>query len=172
MLTPGFGRRRILICKMLYSQLVLVSFALAWLVFLCVVWWRRWEFAREGRRRHQLAEEAEVARRRVLVASSRKRVNFEEQLVRFREVRVAFVRHSLLRVPDSVLPAGGEASVLAYGLDMAVPIPDLRTTLDGIHATLSFSRAPCRTFVPWEAVVGTRGYGELEPTRPKLELVP
>jgi hypothetical protein len=140
------------------------------LVFLSSYLFRVTEEVKYARLSH-LREEG-VARRRALVEASRKRFEFEEQLVRFREVRVAFVRHPSLRVPDSVLPAEGEASVLCYGLDLPVPILDLGTDLSGIYATLSFSRAPCRTFVPWEAVVGTRGYGELEPARPRLELVP
>ena len=139
------------------------------LVYLLFGWWDWREDRRHFRR---LREEEEAARRRASVAASRRRAEFEEYLVRYREVRVAFVWHPGLLVPDSVLPAEGEACVLTYGLDSPVPIPDLRTDSLGIHATLSFSRTPCRTFVPWEAVVGVRGYGEVEPSRPKLELVP
>ena len=105
-------------------------------------------------------EEEEAARRRVLVVASRRRAEVEEYLVRYREVRVSFLRHPELLVPETVLLVEGEACVLTYGVDSPVPIPDLRTTLEGVYATLSFSRSPCRTFVPWEAVVGVRGYGE------------
>ena len=155
--------------------------ALAWFVFLCVVLRRNLRAAREERRvQHaseerriqRASEEAEAACRRVLVASSRKRAEFEESLVKYCEVRAAFVLCPGLLVPDTVLPAEGEAGILTYGRDSPVPIPDLRTDLRGIHATLSFSRSPCRTFVPWEAVVGMRGYGEVLPSRPRLELVP
>jgi hypothetical protein len=128
------------------------------LVFLSSYFLRRSEQVKYDRL-SRLREEG-AARRRAMVAASRKRFEFEESLVRFWEVRVAFVRHPALQVPDSVLPAEGEAGVLAYGLDSPVPIVDLGTTLEGICATLSFSRAPCQTFVPWEAVVGVRGYGE------------
>lgn len=152
--------------------MVLVSSALAWFVFLCVVWWRGREFAREGRRHQRQSEAEEAAVRRAAVASIRRRAEFEDYLARYREVRVAFVRCVGLRVPDSVLPAEGEAGVLTYGLDMPVPVPDLRVDYQGISATLSFSRTPCLTFVPWGAVVGVRGYGEVSPSRPKLELVP
>lgn len=139
------------------------------LVYLLLGLWDR----REDRRHLRwLREEEEAARRRASIAASRRRAEFEDYLCRYREVRVAFVRHPGLLVPDSVLPAEGEACVLTYGLDSPVPIPDLGTDSRGIYATLSFSRSPCRTFVPWEAVVGVRGYGELEPARPKLELVP
>jgi hypothetical protein len=154
------------------SVVILVSFGLLWVGLLWLVWRRGEDFAGEGRRCQRLAEEEEAAFRRALVASSRKRAEFEDLLVRYREVRVAFVRHPDLRVPDSVLPAEGEAGVLAYGLDLPVPIPDLRVTLGGVRATLNFSRSPSVTFVPWEAVVGVRGHDEVASERPRLGLVP
>ncbi len=42
--------------------------------------------------------------------------------------------------------------VLQYGQNMPIPIPDLEVTEDGVSATLSFSRVPHRTYVPWSAV--------------------
>jgi stringent starvation protein B len=42
--------------------------------------------------------------------------------------------------------------VLQYGRNMPIPIPDLEVTDDGVSATLSFSRAPHRTHVPWSSV--------------------
>jgi stringent starvation protein B len=42
--------------------------------------------------------------------------------------------------------------VLQYGRNMPIPIPDLEVTDDGVTATLSFSRAPHRTHVPWSSV--------------------
>jgi stringent starvation protein B len=42
--------------------------------------------------------------------------------------------------------------VLQYGRDMPVAIPDLSVDDDGIRATLSFSRTPHATFIPWTAV--------------------
>jgi stringent starvation protein B len=42
--------------------------------------------------------------------------------------------------------------VLQYGRDMPVAIPDLAVDDDGIRATLSFSRTPHTTFIPWSAV--------------------
>lgn len=152
--------------RLLHLLWVVPAFFL--LVYLLLGWWD-W---REDRRHLRWLHEEEAARRRVSIAVSRRRAEFEEYLCRYREVRVAFVRHPGLLVPDSVLPADGEACVLTYGLDMAVPVPDLRTDSRGIYATLSFSRSPYSTFVPWEAVVGVRGYGEVESSRPKLELVP
>jgi hypothetical protein len=109
--------------------------------------------------------------------ASLKRAGFEELLAGFADVRVAFVRHERLVVPASVVPAEGEAGVLSYGLDMPVPIPDLEVTDSGISATLSFSREPFKTFVPWEAVLAARGVGvqagsPVKPARPRLTLVP
>jgi hypothetical protein len=63
---------------------------------------------------------------------------------------------------------------LEYGLDMAVPITDLVVTENGVAATLSFSREPYHTFVPWKAVVGFACEDERSPEpkpRPKLGLV-
>lgn len=42
--------------------------------------------------------------------------------------------------------------VLQIGLDMAVPIPDLRVDEEGIYGTLSFNRSPFTVMVPWDAV--------------------
>jgi stringent starvation protein B len=42
--------------------------------------------------------------------------------------------------------------VLQYGRNMPIPIPDLEITDEGVSATLSFSRAPHRTTVPWSSV--------------------
>jgi stringent starvation protein B len=42
--------------------------------------------------------------------------------------------------------------VLQYGRSMPIPIPDLEATAAGVSATLSFSRVPHRTYVPWSAV--------------------
>ncbi len=42
--------------------------------------------------------------------------------------------------------------VLQYGRDMPLPIQDLEVTDAGISATLSFSRTPHATAIPWSAV--------------------
>jgi hypothetical protein len=105
------------------------------------------------------------------------RETFEDLLARFADVRLAFVGHERLVVPAPVVPPEGTAQVLSYGLDMPVPILDLVVDDSGISATLSFSHSPFKTFVPWEAVVGVWGHGEVseapaKPARPKLSLVP
>jgi stringent starvation protein B len=50
--------------------------------------------------------------------------------------------------------------LLQYGENMPIPIPDLLVNDEGISATLSFSRMPHRTFVPWSAVymIETEGH--------------
>ena len=56
--------------------------------------------------------------------------------------------------------------VLQVGLDMPVPIPDLRVDESGVFGTLSFNRAPFTCTVPWEAVfalVGEDGRGMVWP---------
>lgn len=42
--------------------------------------------------------------------------------------------------------------VLQIGLDMPVPITDLRVDDEGVFGTLSFNRSPFSCVVPWEAV--------------------
>jgi stringent starvation protein B len=42
--------------------------------------------------------------------------------------------------------------VLQYGLNMPIPIPDLKVTDEGVSATLSFSRQPHQTVIPWSAI--------------------
>jgi stringent starvation protein B len=47
--------------------------------------------------------------------------------------------------------------VLQVGLDMTIPIPDLRVDDRGIYGTLSFNRAPFTCLVPWEAIFALAG---------------
>ena len=56
--------------------------------------------------------------------------------------------------------------VLQVGLDMAIPIPDLKVDEHGVFGTLSFSRKPFTCSVPWHgvfAVVGDDGKGMVWP---------
>jgi stringent starvation protein B len=56
--------------------------------------------------------------------------------------------------------------VLQIGLNMPVPIPDLRLDDDGMCCTLSFNRAPFYCVVPWASVfamVGDDGRGMVWP---------
>ena len=56
--------------------------------------------------------------------------------------------------------------VLQVGLNMPVPIPDLRLDDDGMSCTLSFNRAPFFCVVPWSSVfamVGEDGRGMVWP---------
>jgi hypothetical protein len=81
------------------------------------------------------------------------RSEFERLLQDVPLVRVVFVDHDTLVVPDGVRPGSGRVEVLEYGLSLSVPIRDLTITSTGIQAILSFSRREHFTFVPWEAVV-------------------
>lgn len=47
--------------------------------------------------------------------------------------------------------------VLQIGLNMAIPIPDLRLDDDGMSCTLSFSRTPFYCVVPWTSVFAIVG---------------
>ena len=56
--------------------------------------------------------------------------------------------------------------VLQVGLDMPIPIPDLRVDDQGVFGTLSFARSPYRCEVLWTAVfalVGDDGRGMVWP---------
>ncbi len=55
-----------------------------------------------------------------------------------------------VRLPDRFLKEGH--LLLDYGYRLQPPITDLMVTDDGISATLSFSRIPFETFIPWSAV--------------------
>lgn len=89
-----------------------------------------------------------------------------DQLPPKREVaRALLVRGSVFvhldpRRPEVVVPpwlAARPQLVLQVGLDMPVPIPDLRIDDRGVFATLSFNRAPFRCEVPWDAVFALVG---------------
>jgi hypothetical protein len=59
-------------------------------------------------------------------------------------------RRQGVRLPDRLR---GDGHVrLDYGYGLTPPIPDLEIGEEGIKATLSFSRQPFETFVPWSAV--------------------
>lgn len=47
--------------------------------------------------------------------------------------------------------------VLQIGLDMPVPIPDLRVDEEGVYGTLSFNRSPFTCRVAWDAVFALAG---------------
>ena len=123
---------------------------------------------------------------------------FEQSLADYHEVKVVFVDHPALVVPDGIRPdpggveivlaAGGvegalkgslspqslagKTQTLVYGLDMPKPISDLVIDDAGIHATLSFGGLGWhKTFVPWEAVLGLRCEGERPKQRTKLRSV-
>ena len=59
------------------------------------------------------------------------------------------------RAPGVIVPrhlARQPQLVLQVGLDLVVPIPDLRVDEDGLSGTLSFNRAPFHCRIPWSAV--------------------
>src|SRR5262245_44526056 len=63
--------------------------------------------------------------------------------------------------------------VLKIGLNMPVPIPDLRLDDDSMSCTLSFSRSPFYCVVPWSSVfamVGDDGRGMVWPDDVPQEL--
>ena len=73
------------------------------------------------------------------------------------------------RRPGVVVPKwfmGQPQLVLQVGLNMAIPIPDLKVDDEGVTCTLSFNRAPFWCFLPWSAVyalVGEDGRGMIWP---------
>jgi tRNA nucleotidyltransferase (CCA-adding enzyme) len=103
---------------------------------------------------------------------------FEDFLCNRGGVKVFLLDGHKAQLPPDLV---GKQCMLMYELDpVGVPIPDLDVTDEGIRATLSFSRTPFATFVPWssvaemvamrqeraEQVSGKRGDG-----RPKLRSV-
>lgn len=80
-------------------------------------------------------------------------------------------RRSGVRVPPWL--AQQPQLVLQVGLDLPVPIPDLRVDDHGVFGTLSFSRAPFTVTVPWTAVfalVGDDGMGMVWPEEMPAEI--
>jgi len=75
---------------------------------------------------------------------------FNALLARFNLVVTLDAMHEGAEVPEHLRKPGGLG--LLYGLNLAIPIPDLTVTEEGIAGTLSFDREPFETFVPWEAV--------------------
>jgi len=73
------------------------------------------------------------------------------------------------RRPGVIVPKwfmGQPQLVLQVGLNMAIPIPDLKVDDDGLTCTLSFNRAPFWCNLPWSAIyalVGEDGRGMIWP---------
>lgn len=59
-------------------------------------------------------------------------------------------RADVIGVPEHLRKSPHVA--LEYGLNMPIPIRDLKIDEQGVAGTLSFQRAPTYTFVPWAAV--------------------
>ena len=83
--------------------------------------------------------------------------------------------HSVLvhfdaRLPSVQVPAeykNRPQLALEFGLNLPVPIRDLRIDITGLSATLSFNRRPSPVFVPWHAVyliVADTGRGAVWPS--------
>jgi stringent starvation protein B len=63
--------------------------------------------------------------------------------------------------------------VLQVGLDMPVPIPDLRVDDEGVYGTLSFKGVPFTCYVPWASVfalVGEDAKGMVWPSEMPSEI--
>ena len=70
------------------------------------------------------------------------------------EHRSVFV-HFDARLPSVQVPAeykNRPQLALEFGLNLPVPIRDLRIDITGLSATLSFNRRPSPVFVPWHAI--------------------
>jgi stringent starvation protein B len=92
-----------------------------------------------------------------------------------KEVALALLERSKVlvhldpRKEGVIVPAGFRKQpqlVLEIGLNMPVPIPDLRLDEEGMSCTLSFSRQPFYCVVPWSSVfamVGDDGRGMVWP---------
>jgi stringent starvation protein B len=92
-----------------------------------------------------------------------------------KEVALALLERSKVlvhldpRKEGVIVPAGFRKQpqlVLEIGLNMPVPIPDLRLDEEGMSCTLSFSRQPFYCVVPWPSVfamVGDDGRGMVWP---------
>jgi stringent starvation protein B len=90
--------------------------------------------------RVEVPETSKLAKREVMAA-----------LLERSEARVHFdARRPGVQLPPRLLGDGHVRLDYSYGF--TPPIPDLKLTDTGIQATLSFSRQPFVTFVPWSAV--------------------
>jgi Stringent starvation protein B len=92
-----------------------------------------------------------------------------------KEVALALLEESSMfihldpRRPDVLVPRtfmGQPQLVLQVGLNMAIPIPDLKIDDGGLSCTLSFNRSPFWCRIPWTAIyalVGEDGRGGVWP---------
>lgn len=79
-----------------------------------------------------------------------KRSVFEASLCKGK-TQVFLSKDALVELPETAFDKNGFVC-LEYGDNLPVPIMDLTVNQRGIRATLSFSREPFKTFVPWESV--------------------
>jgi stringent starvation protein B len=80
------------------------------------------------------------------------------------------------RKPEVIVPPWFKKQaqlVLQVGLNMAIPIPDLKVDEQGVTCTLSFNRSPFWCRMPWSAVyalVGEDGRGMVWPSEVPSEV--
>ena len=84
-----------------------------------------------------------------------KKAFFEERLRTGSAFLHIDARRPGVRVPDAY--AEDPHLVLQYGYALKIPIPDLAVSDWGVRATLSFSRRPVATAIPWSAVYAIHG---------------
>jgi hypothetical protein len=81
-----------------------------------------------------------------------KRHVVEHLLIECPQILVACAVHH----PDTRVPAqfkDADAVTLLWGMQLPVPIKDLRTDDHGLSGTLSFGRTPHFCVVPWESII-------------------
>ena len=94
-----------------------------------------------------------------------------------KEVALALLEESSMfihldpRRPDVLVPKGfmGQPQlVLQVGLNMAIPIPDLKVDDHGISCTLSFNRSAFWCRIPWSAIYALVGEDGCAPAEPVM----
>lgn len=97
-------------------------------------------------------------------------------LQNYPELAATFLTQGDGMVLPEFLTERGPIVTLIYGLNLVVPIPDLVVNEFGIAATLSFSREPHPTFMPWDSLVQVQKPQEAAPKfekpQPRLIGVP
>jgi len=89
------------------------------------------------------------------VEAADKKLFFEQRLAAGSAFLHLDARRPGVRVPEAF--ADDAHLVLQYGYALKIPIPDLIVNDWGVRATLSFSRRPFATAVPWSAVFAVHG---------------
>lgn len=95
----------------------------------------------------------------IITKSQQKRMTFEKFLEQGDAYLILDPRKDGVVAPPNLCKQS--SLMLLFGYSLVIPIRDLQITDERVTATLSFDRSPFWCSIPWDAVFGVKGDGEV-----------